>query len=129
MTNNPLEIWHEQTWEVYDPNRAQVVALFHNKADAQEYLEWRNSRRGCEGCNADPGEQCRFGCLSSVPLDTLIEAIEMWVECPKGRTTKRRELIDTGDYLANLASDYLSSTGATPLAPVILKEKKHDNSK
>lgn len=119
MTNNPLEIWHEQTWEVYDPNRAKVVALFHREADAQEYLEWLNGRKGCEGCNADPGEKCRFGCLSSVPLDTLIEAIEMWAKLPSKKDLKKWELIDIGDYLAEAASRYLHSTGATPAAPVI----------
>ena len=129
MTNSTMEIWHEETWDVYDPNSAQIVAVFHKESDAQEYLEWRNSRRGCQGCNADPGEECRWGCLSSVPLDTLIEAIEMWVEIPKGRLTKKRELTDAGDYLADLASDYLYSTGATPLAPVIFKEKKDDDGK
>ena len=72
-------------------------------------------RRPCEGCNAEYGEPCRWGCLSSVPLDCLIEAIEMWVDRPK----KKRELIETGDYLAKVASDYLRSTGATPVAPVI----------
>lgn len=118
MTNSPMEIWHEETWEVYDPNKAQIVALFHKEADAQEYLEWRNSRKGCEGCNADPSEKCRFGCLSSVPLDTMIEAIEMWVDRPK----KKRELIETGDYLAKTASRYLRSTGATPVAPIIPEE-------
>lgn len=115
MTNAPLEMYADPVWEILDPNTAQVVAVFHDEAAAGEYLEWRNSRRGCEGCNAEPGEPCRWGCLSSVPLDCLIEAIEMWVACPK----KKRELIETGDYLAKVASDYLRSTGATPVAPVI----------
>lgn len=115
MTNEPLEMYPDQTWEIIDPNTARLVAVFHDKAAAKEYLEWRNSRRGCEGCNAEYGEPCRWGCLSSVPLDTLIEAIEMWVERPK----RKRDLIETGDYLAQTASCYLRRTGATPVAPVI----------
>jgi hypothetical protein len=119
MTNAPLEIYPEPMWEILDPNSAQVVALFHDEAAAQEYLEWRNSRRGCEGCNAEAAEPCRWGCLSSVPLDCLIEAIEMWVDRPK----KKSELIEIGNYLAKVASDYLCSTGATPVAPIIPDSK------
>ena len=119
MTHEPLKAYADQVWEILDPNSAQVVAVFHDEAAAQEYLEWRNGLPGCEGCTAAHGEPCRWGCLSSVPLDCLIEAIEMWVDRPK----KKRELIETGDYLAKVASDYLSSTGATPVAPIIPDSK------
>jgi hypothetical protein len=119
MTREPLEMYPDPTWEIIDPNTAQIVAVFYNETAAQEYLEWRNRRRGCEGCNAEPGEPCRWGCLSSVPLDTLIEAIELWMERPK----RKRELIEAGDYLAQTANCYLSRTGATPVAPVIPDSK------
>jgi hypothetical protein len=140
MTNAPLEMYADVTWEILDPNTAQMVAVFHDETAAREYLEWRNSRRAdrwvaghrvrrraCEGCNAEPEEPCRWGCLSSVPLDCLIEAIEMWVErpgtaaapLPDGKKVKRSVLVEAGDYLARVASDYLRSTGATPVAPVI----------
>jgi len=125
MTNAPLEIYSDETWEILDPNTARLVAVFHDEAAAKDYLEWRNSRRGCQGCNAEPGEECRWGCLSSVPLDCLIEAIEMWDQRPRKSGLKKWELIDLGDYLAKVASDYLRSTGATPVAPVIPDRKDH----
>lgn len=119
MTNAPLEMYADETWEILDPNTARLVAVFHDEAAAQEYLRWRNSRQGCQGCNAEVDEPCRWGCLSSVPLDTMIEAIEMWDQRPRKRSLKKWELNVTGDYLAKVASDYLRSTGATPVAPVI----------
>lgn len=121
MTHAPLEMYPDPTWEVIDPNTARIVAVFYDENAAQEYLKWRNSRRGCEGCNAEYGEPCRWGCLSSVPLDCLIEAIEMWMDRPK----RKRDLIDTGEYLAQVASDYLRSTGATPVAPVMPDRKDY----
>jgi len=41
-TFEPFECHAEPTWEIYDPNLARVVAVFHDRDEAVAYLEWRN---------------------------------------------------------------------------------------
>lgn len=40
-----IELYDEQHYEVFDPEEARVVALFFNKDDAVEYVNWRNQLR------------------------------------------------------------------------------------
>lgn len=42
MTNEPLEVYPANTWEILDPNTAQLVAVFYNEQACQDYLAWRN---------------------------------------------------------------------------------------
>lgn len=44
-TFEPLELHQEMTWEVYDPNTAQIVASFHDYDRAREYLAWINKKQ------------------------------------------------------------------------------------
>jgi hypothetical protein len=44
-TFEPLESHAERTWEVYDPNLARVVAVFHDGNEAADYLRWRNKKQ------------------------------------------------------------------------------------
>lgn len=44
-TFEPLELHQEMTWEVYDPNTAQIVAAFHDYDRAREYLAWVNKKQ------------------------------------------------------------------------------------
>lgn len=48
MTIHPLEIYHDEVWEILDPDEARVVAIFYNETAAREYLEWRNQQRGTQ---------------------------------------------------------------------------------
>jgi hypothetical protein len=56
MTTAPLEMYADETWEVLDPNTAQLVAVFHDETAAREYLEWRNSEFSNERDGADPAK-------------------------------------------------------------------------
>jgi hypothetical protein len=44
-TFEDYELHHQDTWEVYDPNLARLVAVFYNEDDALEYLKWRNKKQ------------------------------------------------------------------------------------
>lgn len=44
-TFEPMELYPEFTWEIYDPNTARLVATFHDPARAHEYLEWVNRKQ------------------------------------------------------------------------------------
>lgn len=44
-TFEPLELHQEMTWEVYDPNTAQIVASFHDYDRARQYLAWVNRKQ------------------------------------------------------------------------------------
>lgn len=39
----PVEIWEQTTWEVLDPNTAQLVAIFYDEAKAKAYIESLNA--------------------------------------------------------------------------------------
>lgn len=39
-----LEIHHEDSWEVFDPQDARVVAIFWDEDEAREYVAWRESK-------------------------------------------------------------------------------------
>lgn len=38
----PMELYIDETYEVFDPNTARQVAVFYHREDAERYLEWRN---------------------------------------------------------------------------------------
>lgn len=40
-----LEIDAQQTWEIYDPNLARLVAIFWDRDEAKAYLRWRNKKQ------------------------------------------------------------------------------------
>ena len=44
-TFEPLEVDHEPTWTIYDPNLARIVATFHDEDEAADYLRWRNKKQ------------------------------------------------------------------------------------
>lgn len=47
-TFEPYESYTEQTWEIYDPNLARIVAVFFDSDEAQNYLDWRNKKQAKE---------------------------------------------------------------------------------
>lgn len=44
-TFEPMEMHAEKTWEIYDPNMARVVAVFHDKKAAKQYLKYLNGKQ------------------------------------------------------------------------------------
>lgn len=44
-TFRPFEMYAEAGWEIYDPNMAARVAVFYDRAEAEDYLAWRNRRQ------------------------------------------------------------------------------------
>lgn len=40
-----FEIDRDEVWQIYDPNAAQLVAVFYDPNKAQEYLDWVNIRQ------------------------------------------------------------------------------------
>jgi len=40
-----LELYEETSWEVYDPQDAKIVAIFHDREAAHSYVEQRNQIR------------------------------------------------------------------------------------
>jgi hypothetical protein len=39
------ELYHDDTWEVYDPGTAKTIALFYDKELAEDYLRWLNKKK------------------------------------------------------------------------------------
>jgi hypothetical protein len=44
----PLKLYEETVWEVFDPEQAQTVAVFHNRVAAIKYVNERNKERAGE---------------------------------------------------------------------------------
>ena len=44
-TFEPLEIYPESAWGIYDPNTARLVATFHDYEQAMKYLRWINRKQ------------------------------------------------------------------------------------
>jgi len=41
----PAELYAEEHWEVYDPGTAKTIALFYDKALADDYIRWLNKKK------------------------------------------------------------------------------------
>ena len=44
-TYEDFELHPQDSWEIYDPNEARIVAVFYDLDEARKYLEWRNKRQ------------------------------------------------------------------------------------
>lgn len=44
-THLDFEAEHTDTWTVYDDNLGRIVAVFYDKAELDDYLQWRNARQ------------------------------------------------------------------------------------
>ena len=44
-TFESMDIYHQETWEIYHPELGRPVATFYDKDEAQDYLDWANKRQ------------------------------------------------------------------------------------
>lgn len=52
-TFEPLEMCPENTWDIYDPNAAQLIATFYDHKQAKKYLRWINKKQAKKQAKKD----------------------------------------------------------------------------
>lgn len=50
--------YREDTWTIYDPNLARIIAVFYTEREADKYLKWRNKKQARKRDEIDPDGRC-----------------------------------------------------------------------